>query len=395
MGDRVVPGIETLIADAKILSTGERVGIVCNPTGVTRRFLHLADALIDRADIEVVALFGPEHGLFSTAQDQVGVKGTHYRGVPVHSLYGLTEKSLAPADAALSPFDTLVFDIQDVGSRYYTYVWTMVACLESCARLGKRFVVCDRPNPIGGDLLEGPVLQPDFASFVGRHEICTRHGMTVGEIARMVNAEKAYDGDLTVVPCRSWKRAQWFDETGLPWVLPSPNMPTLETATVYPGGCLIEGTNLSEGRGTTCPFQIVGAPFLDGTILADSLNRRGLPGVYFRPIQFEPTFHKHAGMVCQGVFVHVTDRLGFRPVTAYVALLLEAGRLAPADFGWRTEPYEFESDRLAIDLLFGEDQTRRAIEAGATLEDIRLLWEEGLRAFRDRREPYLLYGRDE
>ena len=387
----VTIGAQKLLAGSKHLKKGVRVGLICNPTSILPNFSHLADRMIDHPDIELVALFGPEHGFYGAAQDQVGVEGTTYRGVPVHSLYRQTEQSLAPTDPMLDACDLLVFDIQDVGSRYYTYVWTMTECMALCARVSKPLLVCDRPNPINGLAVEGPLLQKEFASFVGRHPVCTRHGMTAGEIARMVNAETEMGCVLSVARCEGWDRGMWFDQCDLPWVMPSPNMPTVDTATVYPGGCLIEGTNLSEGRGTTCPFQIIGAPFLDGFELARRLSRLDLPGVVFRPIVFEPVFHKHAGLSCGGVFVHVTDRERFLPVTAYLALIIEARSQALEHFAWRTEPYEFESGRPAIDLLFGEDQTRQAIESGEGAQAILERFDRDAADFLQRRESFLLY----
>jgi uncharacterized protein YbbC (DUF1343 family) len=359
---RVTSGAETLLARASQLLTGARVGVLVHQASILPDLSYLHDRLIDRPDVRVTALFGPEHGLAGAAQDQQGVGSAQYRGLPVFSLYGETEDSLHPTPEALSLLDVLVVDLQDVGARYYTFVYTMAYCLEACARLGKRVIVCDRPNPLNGVTVDGPLLEPAYASFVGRFPLPVRHGRTIGELAEQWNREQEWGADLTVIPMTGWDRAMWFDQTGLPWAPPSPNMPTLDTATVYPGGCLIEGTNLSEGRGTTRPFEIVGAPWLDGRALAAALNKQGLPGVHFRPIQFVPTFHKHAGQACEGVFVHVTNRDAFHAFDVYVRLIAVARRLAPTSFAWRTEPYEFVRDRLAFDLLCGTDRIRRAIE---------------------------------
>jgi uncharacterized protein YbbC (DUF1343 family) len=387
----VIPGAQVLLNNPELLPEGARVGLICNPTSITPSFAHLADALIDLPRVEVAVLFGPEHGIFATAQDMVGVAKQEYRGVPVVSLYGDTEQSLIPSADDLAGCDLLIADLQDVGSRYYTYAWTIAGCLEVCAKAGIPMMVCDRPNPLNGWEIEGPLMDDKFTSFVGRHPICTRHGLTVGEIAKLINEAKRIACDLTVVKCANWKRDDWFDQTGLPWVMPSPNMPSLETALVYPGGCLIEGTNLSEGRGTTRPFELVGAPFLDGNKLAEKLNAQKLPGVHFRPVQFEPTFHKHTGNSCGGVFVHVTDRQRFLPVQSYVALVIQARKLAPSDFAWRTEKYEFVSEHPAIDLLFGDDKPRLAIEGGAELKDVTAHWEDDNVEFFHRRAPFLLY----
>ncbi len=389
---KVKSGAEVMVNRAEEFLRGQKIGLICNPTSVLPRFRYLADSLIDDDGVELAALFGPEHGLFATVQDQVGIGQFKYSGVPVYSLYGETKESIIPTVEMLENCDRLVFDIQDVGSRYYTYVWTMTICMEVCARLKKPLIVCDRPNPLGGVEVEGPMLQGEFESFVGRHPVCTRHGMTPGEIAQMVNVERKYNCDLTVIPCEGWARGMWFNETGLDWVMPSPNMPTLETAVVYPGGCLIEGTNLSEGRGTTRPFELVGAPFLDGKLWADRMNVRRLPGVTFRAVQFEPAFHKFAGQTCNGLFVHVTDRESFLSIETYVALIVEAKKMAPKDFLWRTRPYEFEKDRLAIDLLFGGVDARLAIESGEDVATIAKTWRSDVSDFKVRRDPYLLYS---
>jgi uncharacterized protein YbbC (DUF1343 family) len=293
-----------------------------------------------------------------------------------------------------------VIDLQDVGSRYYTYVWTMALAMQAAARAGVAVVVLDRPNPLGGlaDGIEGGTVEPGCESFVGLGAVPVRHGMTAGELARLVRAgmpwgaprfARPLDCDLTVVPMRGWRRAMFFDATGLPWVLPSPNMPTLDTAFVYPGQCLVEATNLSEGRGTTRPFEIVGAPFLDGARLAARLAALGLPGVLFRPLSFRPMFHKFAGRSCGGVQLHVTDRAAFRPYRAGLAFLAAARAEAPAELRWRAEPYEFVADPPAIDLLTGSAAARRGLEAGATVAEIAAGFEEFERSFAELRAPHL------
>jgi uncharacterized protein YbbC (DUF1343 family) len=311
--------------------------------------------------------------------------------LPVHSLYGDTAASLKPAPGALAGLDALVFDVQDVGARYYTYQAPMMLCMEAAAAAGVAFVVLDRPNPIGGVLVEGPRLRPGFESFCGLHDVAVRHGMTVGELALLFRDERRMDLELDVVPCRGWTRSRSFRETGLPWVFPSPNMPTPETALVYPGMCLLEGTNVSEGRGTTRPFELLGAPWLDAHRLAEALARERLPGVAFRPASFVPTWDKHAGVRCHGVELLVTDAARFRPFRTGLACVARARAQDPAGFAWRTEPYEFVADVPAFDLLCGSAREREAIEAGATLSDM----EPGIaaeeRAFARRRAPYLRY----
>jgi uncharacterized protein YbbC (DUF1343 family) len=372
---------------------GRRVGLVCNPTAVTRTLAHAADVLHAAPGVRLATLFGPEHGVRGDAQYMaaVGEERDARTGLPVHSLYGETPDSLRPRRDQLDGLDLLVFDVQDVGTRYYTYQATMMLCMEAAAEAGLGFVVLDRPNPIGGVIVEGPRLRPGFESFCGLHDLAVRHGMTVGELAFLFRAERRLDLALEVVPCRGWRRGASFRETGLPWVLPSPNMPTPETALVYPGMCLLEGTNLSEGRGTTRPFELFGAPWLDSRRLAEDLARERLPGVLFRPASFVPTWDKHAGIRCHGVELHVTDTARFRSFRTGLAAVLHARRQAPARFAWRTAPYEFVSGVLAFDLLCGSSREREAIEAGATLsETVRPIAPEE-RAFSRRRAPHLVY----
>jgi uncharacterized protein YbbC (DUF1343 family) len=388
----VVPGIEVLCGREAGLVRGARVGLIAHPASVTRSLAHAAEALA-AAGARVVRLFAPEHGSGGGAQDMVAVdeRRDALTGLPVVSLYGDDEASLTPAEAALAGLDLLVADLADVGARYYTFYATIVRALGAAARAGLRVAVCDRPNPLGGVLIEGNLVGPGYGSFVGELPVPNRHGMTVGELCRFAAVERGLALDLTVVPCAGWSRALWWDETGLPWVLPSPNMPTLETATVYPGMCLVEATNLSEGRGTTRPFELAGAPWLDGRALAAQLARWGLPGVAFRPVRFLPAFQKHAGSECQGVQLHVTDRLAFRPVLTGVAFLAAARAQDPARFRWRSEPYEFVADRPAIDLLAGGPGWREAIETGVEPAVMAAAWAADEAAFARLREPSLLY----
>ena len=282
-------------------------------------------------------------------------------------------------------------DLQDVGARYYTFVWTMALAMRAAAPSGLPVIVLDRPNPLGGERLEGNLPDPRFASFVGLYPLPTRHGMTIGELASYLNDTHGLGCDLTVVPMLGWRRAMRWEDTGLPWVAPSPNMPTPDTARVYPGGCLVEGTNLSEGRGTTRPFEWVGAPFLDGERLERALTRRRLPGARFRAIGFEPAFHKWKGERCGGVQVHVTDPDRFRPVATYLAIIAEARRQSPRRFRWRKPPYEFERRKLPIDLLGGGPSMRVAIERGAPLARLEASWSRDLARFIRARRPFLLY----
>ncbi len=386
-------GLDALLAARGGPLRGRRVGLICNPTAVDGRLRHAADLLHELRGVTLAALFGPEHGVRGDAQYMAAVEGERdpATGVEVHSLYGRTAASLAPTPAQLEGLDLLCFDIQDVGSRYYTYQATMLLCMEAAAKAGLPFVVLDRPNPIGGLAVEGPALRPGFESFCGLHDLAPRHGLTVGELALLFRAERRLDLDLTVVECRGWRRRHGARESGLPWVFPSPNMPTPETALVYPGMCLLEGTNLSEGRGTTRPFELFGAPWLDARALADALAAERLAGVAFRPASFVPTWDKHAGQRCHGVELHVTDPAAFRPFRAGVACVLHARAQDPRAFRWRTEPYEFVADVPAFDLLCGSARERLAIEAGASLRDLARAWAPEERAFARRRAPFLRY----
>jgi len=397
----VQTGVDVLLAEKIPVLRGRRVGVLCHPASVNRNLVHVVDALA-AAGVNMTRLFGPEHGIRGEAQDMIGVEGDRdtRTSIPVTSLYGDSFESLAPSVAELADIDMLVVDLQDVGSRYYTFIWTMALCLQRAARAGVSVLVLDRPNPIGGLAIEGGEVEPAVESFVGLGSIPVRHGLTIGEVARLVQAGIPWGGqrfahsldvDLEVIGMRGWRRALFFDETRLPWVLPSPNMPTAETALVYPGMCLLEGTNISEGRGTTRPFEIVGAPFVDGYQLAEHLAGDALPGVRFRPLSFRPTFHKFAGQVCGGVQLHVVDRAAFQPYRTGVAVLRALHLLVGEEFAWRTEKYEFVSDRPAIDLLTGGVAIRLGIDAGANLADLCATWTLAETAFAERRRACLLY----
>ncbi len=385
----VVPGIDRLLGSSRL--DGRRVGLVANPASVDARFAHTADRLLAHPSAKLVALFGPQHGFHADVQDNM-IESPHGRDarrrVPVHSLYSETRE---PTDAMLDGLDVLVVDLADVGTRVYTFVYTMANCLKAAGRCGLEVIVCDRPNPIGGLEVEGPVLEPGFESFVGLFPIPMRHGLTIGELARLFNDHFGLGARLEVVPMEGWRRAMYQDETGLPWVIPSPNMPTLDTALVYPGAVLFEGTQLSEGRGTTRPFEIMGAPWVQAERLAASLNAYALPGAWFRPVTFEPTFHKHAGRACGGCQLHVTDRRLFRPVAASVAWLREIQVQSPADFAWRPPPYEYEWTKTPIDILAGSSRLREQIEAQADPRAIAAEWEAGIERFRPVRDDVLLY----
>jgi len=387
----VVPGITRLLGSDRAAMAGGRVGLVCNPASVDVAFRHSADLLFDDADVRLTAIFGPQHGFRSDLQDNM-IETPHARDarrrVPVFSLYSETRE---PSAEMLREVDVLVVDLQDVGTRVYTYIYTMANCMRAASRHGVRVVVCDRPNPIGGVQVEGATLREPWTSFVGQFPIPLRHGMTIGELARLFNDAFGLGSALDVVMLEGWRREMYFDETELPWVIPSPNIPTLESAVAYPGAVLFEGTQLSEGRGTTRPFELIGAPWIDGERLADAMNARGLPGVHFRPVFFEPTFNKHARRTCGGCQIHVTERRTFEPVRTSVELIAEFRRQDSAKFGWREPPYEYEHEKEPIDILYGSDRLRTTVDATGDVTALIESWKPEEEAFRRLRERYLLY----
>ena len=389
---RVSTGLDRIMLDSGGVLRGRRVGLIANATSVDAELRHAADLLVGLSDVTVTALFGPEHGVRGDAQDMIAVEERdQVTGLRLYSLYGHDAASLSPTPAMLAGLDAMVFDIQDVGSRYYTFVWTMVLAMRACARAGVAFVVLDRPNPIGGVAVEGGAIAPGYESFVGLVSCPNRHGMTPGEIARWRAAEEKLDIDLTVIELGGWRRAMYHEDTGLPWVMPSPNMPTVDTALVYPGMCLVEGTELSEGRGTTRPFELAGAPTIDPERLVARLDAERLPGARFRPVWFTPTFHKHAAQRCGGVQIHVVDRDAYQPYRTGVAFIAACRALAPDAFQWRTRAYEFVDAIPAFDLLCGSPAVRQGIEAGASLDDLAATWADGERDLVQRRRPHLLY----
>jgi uncharacterized protein YbbC (DUF1343 family) len=382
-------GSERLIASSRL--NGLRVGVLANPASIDHGFRHIVDRLAATPDCTLAAIFGPQHGFQSDLQDNM-IESPHAkdrrRDVPIFSLYSETRE---PTPEMLGLIDVLVIDIQDVGARIYTFIYTMANCLRAAARKGLPVIVCDRPNPIGGVQVEGPMLEQGYESFVGQFPIPMRHGMTVAELARLFNEQHGIGAELEIVPMEGWSRDMYWDDTGLPWVMPSPNMPTLDTAIVYPGTVLFEGTMLSEGRGTTRPFELIGAPWLDGERLAQRMNAAGLAGVHFRPVAFEPTFQKHARATCGGCQIHVTSRPEFAPVKAGVSLMRECFGLAPDRFQWRDPPYEYEHDKMPIDILAGSPMLRAQIEQQVPLDNIVMSWAPGEADFAEARRPYLLY----
>jgi uncharacterized protein YbbC (DUF1343 family) len=387
----VKTGLEIILESKLDLLDGARVGLIVNPSSTNSRFDYAADLFHQHPRINLTALFGPQHGIRGETQDNM-IEWRTFRDertrLPAYSLYGKTRK---PTPEMVADVDVLVFDIQDVGTRVYTFIYTMALAMEAARECGKRVLVLDRPNPITGVQIEGNILEPGFSSFVGMFPIPMRHGMTVGELALMFNREFGIGCDLEVVKMEGWRRAMWYEDSQLPWVMPSPNMPAVDTAVVYPGSVLLEGTNVSEGRGTTRPFEIIGAPFIDPYELAGALENEGLPGVVFRPLHFQPTFNKFAGELCGGIQILVMDRNSFKPVITGVAIVSAILRLYPDRFEWKRPPYEYVYDKLPVDMINGSSRVREQIEAGTPVAEIEESWRGSLGEFADRRKEYLLY----
>ena len=379
-------GLSVLFRKRLGLVEGRSIGLITNQTGIDPQFRRNLTLFAEHPKAELAAIFSPEHGISGSAQAGIQIGSTIGKGrqIPIHSLYGETRQ---PTPEMLTGIDALVYDIQDVGSRFYTYISTLLRSMRAAAANNVDFIVLDRPNPIRGDRVEGNLLQPAFQSFVGEMMIPIRHGMTVGELAQFCKTELNFgSSQLQIVPMHGWKRAMWYDETGLPWVPPSPNMPTVETATLYPGTCLIEGTNLSEGRGTTKPFEWIGAPWIGPEKWADTLNNLELPGAHFRPIHFTPSFSKYANQECHGVQVHVTDRDHFKPVDAALHLLVTAQR----DY---SDQFEFlkNKGRYFFDLLAGTDELRMRFNSRESPTEIVQSWEAQVEEFTEQCRKYLLY----
>ena len=379
-------GLEVLLAEGLESLRGHRVGLITNHSAIDRHLRSAIDLLHASSVVNLVALFGPEHGVRGDAQAGVKVEAAtdKHSGLPVYSLYGETQR---PTPDMLSGLDALLFDIQDIGVRYATYISTMANAMEAASDAGLPFVVLDRPNPLNGNGIEGNLLDPAFISFVGVHPIPIRHGMTTGELARLIAAERGWTEPI-VVQMNGWRREHWFDQTRLPWVQPSPNLPTLDSVTLYSGTCLIEGTNVSEGRGTTRPFEYVGAPWLDPFELVEAMEKRDLPGCGYRPAYFTPTFSKHYGAVCGGVQIHIIDREALRPAELGIHLLDAIRSLDPQAFAWR----QSSDGGYFVDLLVGSDQPRLMFDQGASADAIVAAWSNESDRFADRRKPYLLYS---
>jgi uncharacterized protein YbbC (DUF1343 family) len=391
INNRVRPGIEVLLNDRIDLLKGQKIGLVCNQASVLPDLKHAADVFHEHPNIELTTLFGPQHGIRGDVQDNM-VETDHTNdprtNLPVYSLYSETRE---PTEAMLLDVDTIVFDLQDVGCRIYTFNYTMANCMRAAKKHGKRVVVCDRPNPINGVTLEGNVTEHEFTSFVGQFEIPTRHAMTTGELAQMFNDHFGIGCELEVIPMEGWNREMWFEDTGLIWVMPSPNIPTVDTCVVFPATVHVEGTEMSEGRGTTRVFELNGAPYIDPWAWVAELEKFNFPGAKFRQTYFQPTFQKHAKVTCGGLQLHVTDREKFTPVIVGIAMIKTAHDLYPEQFQWKQDAYEYEFDKNPFDVISGTDKIRNAIEAGASMTEIAQGWDEGLGVFRELSKKYLLY----
>ena len=392
MGATVKTGVDLLEKRWPRELKSADIGLLVHPASVNSGLSHTADVCLRSKKFRISSFFGPQHGIRGETQDNM-IEWEGFRDrktkIPVYSLYGSTRK---PGPRMLKDIDVMVVDLQDIGSRYYTFIWTMYLVMAACHEQNKSVLIMDRPNPINGTAIEGPVLEPLYASFVGLKRLPIRHGMTMGELANYFKETYFPDLDLHIIRMEGWKRGMWFDECGLPWVLPSPNMPTLDTAAVYPGMCLLEGTNISEGRGTTRPFEIFGAPFIDPELLARNLKDMQLKGVIFRPLHFLPTFQKHAGMLCGGCQLHVTDRKIFKPLKTAAAVLKAIHDLYPGKLKWNRPPYEYEEKLLPIDILAGTDRFRKDIENSMPLDRMEQWWNSQLAEFNNKsRKRFLIY----
>ncbi len=384
-------GIEHLITNPPASFVGKRLALLCNHASTDRHFSHSRDLIMATFPGQLTCLFSPQHGFFSEKQDNM-IESDHAKdavtGLPVFSLYGETRK---PTAAMFEHFDILLIDLQDVGTRVYTFIWTVVYCLQRAAATNKKVVILDRPNPVGGQRVEGNLLKPKFRSFVGLYEIPMRHGLTMGELALLCNREMGIGAELEVIKMQGWQREMFFADTGFPWVFPSPNMPTPLTALVYPGQVIWEGTNISEGRGTTLPFELTGAPFVNPDQVQEDLAGIDLPGCALRPLVFEPTSGKWAGQACTGFHIHVSKPQTFRSYRLSLALFQALFQLYPEEFAYKQPPYEYEYDLLPMDLILGDQKLRQALEKGAHIIELERSWKEDLEAFTDLRRSVFLY----
>jgi len=384
-------GLEVLLESTEYFFADQKIAYLSNQASTTKELIHGRVALQEKYGSQLTCLFSPQHGFFSEKQDNM-VETDHtvdgVTGLPMYSLYGELRK---PTPEMFDSFDILLIDLVDVGTRVYTFMYTMAYCMMTAAETGKKVIILDRPNPIGGKQIEGNILQDDCFSFVGLYPIPMRHGLTMGELALLMNNEYEIGAELSVVPVAGWKREDLFRDTGFPWVAPSPNMPTPECALVYPGQVIWEGTNVSEGRGTTLPFEFVGAPFWQHQEILDFVKKTELPGCYLRSIVFEPTSGKWANQPCTGFQIHVTDPACFLPYRTTLTLLQAAFILYPESFQYKEPPYEYEYERLPMDLIIGDTNIRMQLEAGEPIEEIEKQWLPGLQEFDILRTKYFLY----
>ncbi len=384
-------GLEKVLNEQNNLLRNLRIGLICNQSSVNHQFQHAADLFFENDNLNLVSLFGPQHGIRGDVQDNM-VETSHaidrLTKLPIYSLYSETRQ---PTEEMLLSIDALVFDLQDIGGRVYTFIYTMANAMKACAKFNKKMFVLDRPNPIGGLCVEGNFLEKGHESFVGQFPIPMRHGLTVGELAKLFNEEFNINCELNVITMNNWGREDFYDETDAPWVMPSPNIPTVDTTVVFPATVYFEGTQVSEGRGTTRPFEIVGAPYIDSKEYAEALTQLELPGVIFRPINFLPTFQKYSNQSCSGVFLHVTNRDLFEPVITGLAMVKTIYELYPDSFRWKDTPYEYEFERNPFDIIAGTTKIREMIETGRSIDEIKLSWKNDVKDFNKLREKHFLY----
>jgi len=384
----MILGTDTLIYDRFRPLAGLKVALCTNYPSCASNLTPTMEIFQNQRKFRLQSIFAPEHGLYGDLQDQIKNPNSLIQKLPVLSLYN---QHLTPDQKFFKSIDAFVIDLIDIGCRYYTYFWSAMLILRAAAKFQKKVLILDRPNPLGGREVQGPVLDPDFSSFVGLYPIPVRHGLTIGELACLINEEFEIHGQLEVIAMKGWKRHMYFHETGLAWTIPSPNMPAPETANVYPGMCLLEGTNISEGRGTTRPFELFGAPWIKPADLTSALNRFRLPGIRFRPAYFRPTFHKYRGELCGGIQIVVDELLTFDPVILGLTVIKCLRELYPGKFRWRRPPYEREKKKMPFDILIGNSWVRKALERGRSVAEIERRWQKRLKTFNKIREKYILY----
>jgi len=388
---KILTGLDNLYSDPPAYLEGQRIGLLCNPASVNSRLKHAKEIVYSLYGKRLKALFSPQHGFYAEKQDNM-IESSDFIDpeleIPVFSLYG---KTRVPSQAMFEEIDAMIIDIQDIGTRVYTFFSTVSYCMEKGAELGKKIVILDRPNPICGNRIEGNLLEPELASFVGRFPIPMRHGLTIGEFASYINTTYGIDCDLSVIPMTGWRRHMYFTDTGLFWVPPSPNVPTPVSAMVYPGQVLLEGTNISEGRGTTQPFEIFGAPFIDTGCVLEMLGLTGNEGVYLRPVVFEPLYGKWEKTPCRGFQIHITDRDAYKPYLLAIKILAAVYATSKGRFVWKSPPYEYEWDKTPIDLITGDRRIRELIEAGSVPKESDFFWKEDEFDFSEKVKPFLLY----